>query len=274
MSKQIPASPTRRHLFRVAAAAAGGLSMIALPSSARAHYEWRRDYDNRDYDNNDCDPPRNCLLRGTRILTVKGETPIEDIAIGDAVMTERGLSLVVKWIGTRRFKSKNPAGMKWPEAFLPVRIARHALDGKTPGADLYISPGHCLFIDGVLIPASHLINDMSIVQAMPKGVEEIEYFHIELETHEVIYAEGATVETLLVTSDREDFDNFVEYQRLYGREERLPMRPYAPIARYDGGRSELKALVRRLASPVVDIRDPIQVVYDKIAARAGEFVGT
>jgi hypothetical protein len=269
MSEQKPASPTRRHLFRVAAAAAGSLSILVLPSSARAHVEWRRDYDN-----NDCDPPRNCLLRGTLILTEKGEAPIEEIAIGDSVMTQTGQPVAVKWIGTRHFRSKNPAGNKWPEAFLPVRIARHALDVKTPRADLYVSPAHCLFIDGVLIPASHLINDVSIVQAMPEGVEEIEYFHIELETHEVIFAEGAAVETLLVASDREDFDNFVEYQRLYGREERLPMRPYAPIARYNGGRSELKALLRRLASPVVDVRDPIQVVYDKIAARAEEFAGT
>jgi hypothetical protein len=269
MPKQKAASPTRRHLFRVAAAAAGSLSMMALPSSARAHVEWRRDYDNYD-----CDPPRNCLLRGTRILTEKGEAPIEEIAIGDRVMTEKGRPLAVKWIGTRHFKLKNRTGKKWPEEFLPVRLARHALDWRTPRADLYVSPAHCLFIDGVLIPASHLINDVSIVQAMPEGVEEIEYFHIELGTHEVIYAEGVAVETLLVTSDREDFDNFVEHQRLYGREERLPMRPYAPIARYNGGRSELKALLRRLASPVVDVRDPIQVVYDKIAARAEEFAGT
>jgi Hint domain len=242
--------------------------MMALPSTARAHFEWRHDYDKYDRD-----PPRNCFLRGTRISTAKGEAPIEDIELGDLLMTDRGQPLAVKWIGTRHFKLNNPAGKKWPEAFLPVRIARHALDGRTPRADLYVSPAHCLFVDGLLIPASHLINDVSIVHAMPEGVEEIEYFHIELQTHEVIYAEGAAVETLLVTSDREDFDNFVEYQRLYGQEQLLPMKPYAPIARYDGGRSELRALLRRLASPVIDIRDPIQVAYDKITSRAAEFAG-
>jgi Hint domain len=267
MSERNLASPTRRHLFRVAAAATGSLSMMGFPSSARAHFEWRHDHDKYDPD-----PPQNCFLRGTRILTPKGEAPVEEIAIGDGVVTERGQPLAVKWIGTRRFKFKNLAEKKWPEAFLPVRIARYALDGKTPRADLYVSPAHCLFIDGLLIPAGHLINHVSIVQAMPEGVEEIEYFHIELKTHEVIYAEGAAVETLLVTSDREDFDNFVEYQRLYGKDEQPPMRPYAPTARYDGGRSELRALLRRLASPVVDIRDPIQIAYDKIAARAGECV--
>jgi Hint domain len=62
---------------------------------------------------------------------------------------------------------------------------------------LYVSPNHALLLDGVLIPAIYLVNGSSIVQAMPEGVEEIEYFHVELEIHEVIFAEGAAVETLL-----------------------------------------------------------------------------
>ena len=56
-----------------------------------------------------------------------------------------------------------------------------------------------LFIDEVLIPVMRLINGVSIAQAMPDGMQEIEYFHIELETHEVVFAEGAAVETLLVS---------------------------------------------------------------------------
>jgi hypothetical protein len=121
-----------------------------------------------------------------------------------------------------------------------------------------------------LIPAEHLVNGASIVRALPLGVKDIEYFHIELETHEVIFAESAMVETLLVRNDREGFDNFVEYERLYGSHHR-PMKPYAPIACYNGGRSELKALLRRVVAPVCDVRDPIQAAFDRIAARA-EFV--
>ena len=124
---------------------------------------------------------------------------------------------------------------------MPVRISPFALDDQTPHNDLYLSPAHLLFIDGVLIPAIDLVNGTSIVQAMPEGVEELDYFHIELETHEVIFAEGAPAETLLVTSDREMFDNFVEYERLYGSAKCKAMEPYAPIVRYDGGRSELRA---------------------------------
>ena len=129
----------------------------------------------------------------------------------------------------------------------------------------------------MLIPAIYLVNGTSIVQAMPEGVEEIEYFHIELETHEVIFAEGVAAETLLVMNDREafadlireKFDNFAERKRLYGNDA-PPMTPCAPRVCYNGRRSELKALLRRAVSPVVDMRDPIQLVHDRIAARGAE----
>jgi hypothetical protein len=256
MGEHKPTNPSRRQFFRLAAAAAGALPFSGSSANAMTCVN---PYTKEWY----C-----CFLLGTRILAAAGEIPVEEIAIGDRVKTDRGEYSPVKWIGRRRFK--NAVGATWP--FLPIRIARHALDERTPHADLYVSPSHCLYIDGVLIPADHLVNDLSIVPALPEGVEDIEYFHLELETHEVIYAEGAAVETLLVTSDRDGFNNFVDYERLYGSENREPMAPYAPIARYNGGRSELKGLLRRLASPVVDIRDPIQVAYDRIAARAGEVV--
>jgi hypothetical protein len=96
----------------------------------------------------------------------------------------------------------------------------------------------------------------------------IEYFHIELATHDVILAEGAPVETLFVTDGRERFTNFVEYERLYGREVGPAMVPYAPVLGYPGGRAHLKALLRLGISRVVNVRDPIQVAYDRILTRA------
>ena len=144
-----------------------------------------------------------CFLRGTSILTSLGATCVEDLAIGHLVGTAKGMSLPIKWIGRQHFKQDE--GLRWDKAILPVRISRFALDELTPHRDLYVSPNHALFIDGVLIPAVYLVNGSSIVQVMPDGVKEIEYFHIELETHEVIFAEGAAVETLLVMNDHEAF---------------------------------------------------------------------
>ena len=134
-----------------------------------------------------------------------------------------------------------------------------------------------IYIDGVLIPAIYLVNGTSIVQAMPKGVEAIEYFHIELETHEVIFAEGVAAETLLVMKDREafadlireKFDNFADRKQLYGNDA-LAMTACAPRVCYNGRRSELKALLRRAVSPVVDMLDPIQLAHDRLAERGAE----
>src|SRR6476620_11294863 len=219
-------------------------------------------------------PEAVCYLRGTNIRTTKTGRRVEELNIGDLVVTLSGESKPIKWIGRQRFEKKSEC---WPADVEPVRIRRFALDERTPHRDLYLSPNHALYIDGVLIPAIYLVNGTSIVQAMPEGVEEIEYFHIELETHEVIFAEGGAAETLLVMKEREaladlireKFDNFAERKQLYGNDAGA-MAPCAPRVCYNGRRSELKALLRRAASPVLDIRDPIQIAYDRIAARAAE----
>jgi hypothetical protein len=205
-----------------------------------------------------------CFLRGTRIQTPCGEIPVEDLTIGALVETLNG-PLPVKWIGRQRFR-KNSLSWHWTVA--PVRIARFALSDQYPRRDLYLSPKHCLFIDDSLIAVEWLVNGRSIALAAMDDLGVIEYFHIELETHEVIFAEGAPAETLLITNDREDFGNFVQYERLYGADERPAMKPFAPVLRYKGGRGELERLLRLALSPVVDIRDPIQRARARIAARA------
>jgi Hint domain len=205
-----------------------------------------------------------CFLRGTRILTPSGEIPIEELTTGVLVETLNG-PLPVKWIGRQRFRKDSPS---WHWSVAPIRVARFALGDQYPRRELYLSPKHCLFIDGFLIPVEWLVNGRSITLTMTDDREVIEYFHIELETHEVVFAEGAPAETLLVTSDRENFANFVEYERLYGAGERPAMRPFAPILNYKGARGELERLLRLAVSPVIDIRDPSQKARERIAARA------
>src|SRR5262245_55583450 len=208
-------------------------------------------------------PPLICFLRGTRVRTPKGESCVEDLRIRDLVETLRG-PLPIKWVGRQLFKR---ASERWHPSVLPVRISRCALDDGIPHGDLYLSPGHRLYLDSVLIDAKSLMNGRSIVQEMPNGRDVIEYYNLELEQHEVIFAEGAAAETFQLLNGREHFDNFIEYERLYGVDIRTVMLPYAPVVGYNGRRSELKGLLRRAVSPIVDIRDPLQVAYDRIAAR-------
>ena len=150
---------------------------------------------------------------------------------------------------------------------MPIRVARFAIGDHTPYRDLYLSPLHCIFFNESLIPVMYLINETSIAQGTPSEMSALEYYHVELDTHEVIYAEGALVESY-DGSNRDNFSNFMQYERLYGAECQSKMTPFAPILRYHGRRQELNGLVRSLISNVVDVRDPIQIAYDQLAQRA------
>jgi hypothetical protein len=258
-----PLNPFRRHLIQILAAAAGSLPLtLALSTSARSGR-------GRDDDDDDCKGDEDnciCFLAGTRILTDRGEISIENLKIGDLLITERGAK-PIKWIGRRNYSK---TGSEWPSNVMPIRIRQGAIDSATPRRDLYLSPSHALFIDGKLIQLSHLTNRTSIHPDLPRGVSTIHYFHIELDTHEIIFAEGAPVESFLSTWDRrETFSNFAEYGRLYEDDGAFPMKPYALIYGY-GARDEMLGLLRRAAWPIVDIRDPVQVVYDRLAKRSKE----
>ncbi|SHJ86128.1 intein N-terminal splicing region [Bradyrhizobium lablabi] len=256
----------RRHFLGISAAVAGRIAAVGAASlpilastSKRAKAE--EDDDHHGHDGHD---GHHCFLRGTRILTPRGEVPIEELAIGALVETLNG-PLPVRWIGRQTFKK---TASRWPSSVAPIRVARFALDDQYPSRDLYLSPTHSLFVDGFLIPVKHLVNGTSVAPAQMDDREVIEYFHIELETHEVVFAEGAPAETLQVTTDREGFANFVEYERLYGSDERPAMAPFAPLLRFYGGRAELQGLLRLALSPIVDVRDPIQRARARIDARA------
>jgi len=147
-------------------------------------------------------------------------------------------------------------------------VSRFAIDDQTPQRDLYLSQEHCLLIDGVLIPVKHLVNGRSIAfDDNAKMSETIEYFGVELDTHEVIFAEGTAAETFQYAGGQIVWDNLGDYQELYGSEHEV-MPAFAPICRYNGGRAQVRGLLRLAASRFVDVRDPIQIAYDRIAARA------
>ena len=152
---------------------------------------------------------------------------------------------------------------------MPIRVARFAIDYHSPHSDLYLSPLHCIFLNEALIPVMHLINGTSVAQDAPSDVSAIEYYHVDLGTHQVLYAEGALVESFFDgDSERGHFSNFVEYERLYGAERQPKMTPFAPIHGYFNRREKIEGVARSLISNVVDVRDPVQIAHDQVARRA------
>jgi autotransporter-associated beta strand protein len=164
-----------------------------------------------------------CYCRGTLILTDRGEVPVEDLRINDRLVTRSGTARPIRWIGTRFYAGRFAAGNP---NILPVLIRQGALADETPRRDLYVSPLHAMFLDGVLIPAVLLVNGHSIVQA--ETVEQVEYFHLELETHDVIMAEGAPSETFVDDGGRGMFHNAATYHALYPDAPQVPPRYCAP----------------------------------------------
>jgi hypothetical protein len=151
-----------------------------------------------------------CYCAGTLIATKDGDKRVEDLSIGDEIVTLSGALRPIKWIGRRSYGGRFVQDNK---SVLPVCIKAGALDDNVPKRDLWISPHHAMYVDGMLIEAKDLINATSIVQA--ERAETIEYFHVELETHDVIIAEGALSETYLDDDNRAMFHNARDYDALY-----------------------------------------------------------
>jgi hypothetical protein len=204
----------------------------------------------------------NCFLKGTKILTADGERKVEDLAIGDLLPTMFGGLRPVQWIGRYPRKKSDPS-KPWVKNALPVRIARSALAPNVPRADLYVTASHSLLIDGVLVPAEALINGTTITRYEARELDELEFFHIKLESHDVIYAEGALAETLL--NVEESAVNFAEYFRRYGTPTTENAR-CAPLV-HIGGRRELKSRFRSALSPWIDLRNQADVVRDQLEER-------
>jgi hypothetical protein len=153
-----------------------------------------------------------CFCTGTLILTPDGERAVESLRIGDRVRTAMNHEAQagnpakappgnVVWIGHRH---TDCAGHPRPRDVWPIRIRAHAFGCGTPQRDLLLSPDHAVFVEGVLIPVRHLINNATIVQ---EEVREVTYWHVEMDSHDVILADGLPCESYLDTGNRGHFEN-------------------------------------------------------------------
>jgi T5SS/PEP-CTERM-associated repeat protein len=140
-----------------------------------------------------------CFATGTGIATVAGRRPVEALAVGDLVPTASGRLARITWIGYRETDLVRHAR---PWDVMPVRVRAGALGEGVPLRDLVLSPDHAVLMDGALIPIRHLVNGASIVQETRR---RITYWHVELDRHNALLAEGAPCESYLDTGNRHAF---------------------------------------------------------------------
>jgi hypothetical protein len=146
-----------------------------------------------------------CYAAGTRVLTATGERMVESLLQGDIALTLANGELAaqpVTWLGRRRI---DLTAHPHPETVAPIRIRRGAFADNMPHTDLLVSPDHAIFVDGKLICARQLVNGTTIRHE--KGWTAVEYFHVELDSHAILLAEGLPAESYLNTGNHGFFAN-------------------------------------------------------------------
>jgi hypothetical protein len=141
-----------------------------------------------------------CFTTGTNISTPTGLAEVQNLRTGDNVLTVDGNAVPVRWAGSKRVNLTNHPS---PQTVLPVCIKAGALAENTPARDLYVSPDHAMYLHNVLVPAQLLVNGKTILQPARSGF--VDYFHIELDPHQLIIAEGAVTESFLNTGNKTQF---------------------------------------------------------------------
>lgn len=188
--------------------------------------------------------PLLCYARGTAVLTAHGERPVETVREGDLIQTaDAGLQPVI-WVASSRSSGFGNHA--------PIRIAAGTMGAR---ADVYVSPQHRLLLEGpeaelfygeaeVFTPAKSLLNGEDIAWAPCRNVE---YFHVMLPEHHVIFAAGLASESfypgdqarrgLSDKSLREKFPQLWCEPEEYGPTARRTLRSFetAPLVRSSKG---------------------------------------
>ncbi|RBW52366.1 Hint domain-containing protein [Ruegeria sp. A3M17] len=143
-----------------------------------------------------------CFTAGTLILAEKGNQKIETLSVGDKVMTVDRGPQPIRWVES---SALSPDRLRDNPAMRPVRIKAGSLGTGQPERDLLVSQQHRILVSGpkvellfgapdALVAAKHLCSWPGI--AIDTSDDPVEYFHILLDNHEILTAEGTLAESL------------------------------------------------------------------------------
>ncbi|WP_194149725.1 Hint domain-containing protein [Oecophyllibacter saccharovorans] len=134
-----------------------------------------------------------CFLAGSLIETAEGYRAVESLKAGDQVATwqdgRKGFAplqaLVRKTVSQASLDEQ------------PVTFRKDSLGDNVPMQDLTVTPEHCMYFDGRFVPARMLVNGSSIIRDVRQSAFDV--YHVELQDHAVINANGAMTESYLDT---------------------------------------------------------------------------
>lgn len=142
-----------------------------------------------------------CFAGDTTIAVPGGRALVQDIRPGDLILTRDNGPRPVLWTGSRRLGGGRLHAMPH---LRPIRFRAGALGIGRPDADLLVSPRHRMLVTGpaalalfnapeVLVAAEDLLNGSTI--RVDHALRAVEYFHLLLEEHNIILANGLPSES-------------------------------------------------------------------------------
>lgn len=141
-----------------------------------------------------------CFAQGTLIETGNGPARVEDLRVGQLVLTKDHGLRPIRWISSRTL---NRDILERRENLRPIRIKAGAMGAGIPASDLVVSPQHRILVRSkianrmfgakeVLVAAKQLLGLEGIDIAT--DITKVKYFHILFDQHEVVLSNGAESE--------------------------------------------------------------------------------
>jgi hypothetical protein len=165
-------------------------------------------------------PPVPCFTPGTTIVTERGLVQVEDLSIGDLVVTRDDGLQPIRWIGRR---GMTLADLQANDRLRPIRIRAGALGQGLPARDMMVSPQHrvlladrtvaLMFQDSEMLLPAHLMLGRDGVERM--GPVPVTYIHILFDRHQVVLSDHIWTESFQPGRDVVDTMDAAQRDELY-----------------------------------------------------------
>jgi Ca2+-binding RTX toxin-like protein len=141
-----------------------------------------------------------CFTPGTVIATPQGARLVQDLKVGDKVITRDNGIQEIRWVGAKQLTgvelARNPH-------LKPILIKAGSLGNGLPERDMMVSPNHRMLVNNdkaalffeereVLAAAKHLVGMEGIHNVNVMGTT---YIHFMFDRHEVVLSDGAWTES-------------------------------------------------------------------------------